>query len=185
MFAHNGDLKNYAPRLHGAFRPVGTTDSERAFCWLMQELAKSHASVPGVAELSATLAELLPQVAAHGVFNAMLDNGQALWAHCSTQLHHIVRQHPFARASLQDEDVTVDFAAADVAARPRRGRRHRAVDEGRAVAGVRARRDAGVRRRRAVRSLTTGAGPGGGQPRMAAAEAETMQPAATRGQNAT
>jgi predicted glutamine amidotransferase len=110
VFAHNGDLGDYAPRLHGAFRPVGTTDSERAFCWLMQELAKSHASVPPIGELTATLAELMPRVAAHGVFNAMLDNGQALWAHCSTHLHHIVRQHPFARASLQDEDVTVDFA---------------------------------------------------------------------------
>ena len=48
--------------------------------------------------------------AAHGIFNFMLSNGQALWAHCSTHLHHIVRQHPFARASLQDDDVTVDFA---------------------------------------------------------------------------
>ena len=110
VFAHNGDLKGFGPRLHGAFRPVGETDSERAFCWLMQELAKAHASVPGVEELSATLAELLPQVARHGVFNAMLSNGQALWAHCATKLHHIVRQHPFARASLQDDDVTVDFA---------------------------------------------------------------------------
>jgi glutamine amidotransferase len=110
VFAHNGDLKSYAPRLHGAFRPVGTTDSERAFCWLMQELAKSHASVPGVAELSATLAELLQKIAVHGVFNAMLSNGQALWTHCSTQLYSIVRKHPFARASLQDDDLTVDFA---------------------------------------------------------------------------
>ncbi|MEO5882973.1 MAG: class II glutamine amidotransferase [Caldimonas sp.] len=110
VFAHNGDLKGFAPRLHGAFRPVGTTDSERAFCWLMQELAKAHAAVPGVAEMSATLSELLPQVARHGVFNAMLSNGQALWAHCSTQLHHIVRQHPFRRASLQDDDVSIDFA---------------------------------------------------------------------------
>ena len=110
VFAHNGDLKDYAPHLHGAFRPVGSTDSERAFCWLMQELAKAHASVPTTAELSATLAELLPQVAAHGAFNAMLSNGQALWAHCSTKLFHIVRQHPFSRASLQDDDVTVDFA---------------------------------------------------------------------------
>jgi predicted glutamine amidotransferase len=76
----------------------------------MQELAKSHAAVPPVEELTATLAELLPQVAAHGVFNMMLSNGQALWAHCSTNLHHIVRRHPFARASLQDDDVTVDFA---------------------------------------------------------------------------
>ena len=110
VFAHNGDLKGFAPRLHGAFRPVGDTDSEAAFCWLMQELAKAHASVPSIEELSVTLAELMPQVARHGVFNALLCNGQALWAHCSTNLFHIVRQHPFRRASLQDDDVTVDFA---------------------------------------------------------------------------
>jgi glutamine amidotransferase len=110
VFAHNGDLKGYAPRLHGAFRPVGNTDSERAFCWLMQELAKAHASVPPVGELTATLRELAPQIARHGTFNFTLSNGQALWAHCSTHLHHIVRQHPFEHASLQDEDVTVNFA---------------------------------------------------------------------------
>ena len=46
VFAHNGDLKDFPPRLHGSFQPVGNTDSERAFCWLMQELAKSHAGVP-------------------------------------------------------------------------------------------------------------------------------------------
>ncbi len=111
VFAHNGDLKDYAPRLHGAFRPVGATDSERAFCWLMQELAKSHASVPSIGELTATLAELLPQVAAHGVFNMLMSNGQALWAHAATNLVHIVRQHPFARAELRDDDVSVDFSA--------------------------------------------------------------------------
>jgi glutamine amidotransferase len=43
VFAHNGNLVDFHPRLHGAFRPVGDTDSERAFCWLMQELAKAHA----------------------------------------------------------------------------------------------------------------------------------------------
>jgi glutamine amidotransferase len=110
VFAHNGDLQGFAPGLHGAFRPVGETDSERAFCWLMQELAKAHAKVPTVDELTATLREIAPVPAAHGSFNFMLSNGQALWAHCSTRLHHLVRQHPFARASLQDDDVTVDFA---------------------------------------------------------------------------
>jgi predicted glutamine amidotransferase len=98
VLAHNGDLKGFAPRLHGAFRPVGDTDSERAFCWLMQELAKAHAGVPSVAELSRTLRELLPQPAAHGNFNLLLSNGQALWAHASTQLHWLVRQHPFGAA---------------------------------------------------------------------------------------
>ena len=110
VFAHNGDLKDYAPRLHGHFRPVGSTDSEQAFCWLMQELAKAHASVPPVQELTATLRELVPQVARHGTFNMLLSNGEALWAHGSTKLCYIVRQHPFASARLADEDLAVNFA---------------------------------------------------------------------------
>jgi predicted glutamine amidotransferase len=109
VFAHNGDLKGFNPRLHAAFKPVGDTDSERAFCWLMQELSKSHAGVPTIAELTITLRELLPQPAAHGTFNLLLSNGQALWAHCSTALHCIERAHPFGAATLSDRDVTVDF----------------------------------------------------------------------------
>jgi predicted glutamine amidotransferase len=111
VFAHNGDLKDFRPRLHAAFKPVGETDSERAFCWLMQELAKAHAAVPSVAELTLTLAELLPHAAAHGNFNLLLSNGQALWAHASSRLHFIERAHPFGHATLSDEDVTVNFAA--------------------------------------------------------------------------
>lgn len=110
VFAHNGDLKGYAPRLHGNFRPVGHTDSERAFCWLMQELAKSHADVPSVAELTLTLRELVPQISKHGTFNFLLSNGEALWAHASTSLYHVVRQHPFGSATLRDEDLSIDFA---------------------------------------------------------------------------
>jgi predicted glutamine amidotransferase len=110
VFAHNGDLKDFYPRLHGSFRPVGSTDSERAFCWLMQELAKSHASVPSVAELTLTLRELVPQIARHGTFNMLLGNGQALWAHASTDLHYVVRQNPFTHATLSDEDLSVNFA---------------------------------------------------------------------------
>jgi len=111
VFAHNGDLKDYAPRLHGSFRPVGSTDSELAFCWLMQELAKAHASVPTVDELTHTLRELLPQPAAHGSFNVLLSNGQSLWAHGSTKLYSVERRHPFTAATLADEDLSVDFAA--------------------------------------------------------------------------
>jgi predicted glutamine amidotransferase len=109
-FAHNGDLKDFAPRLHASFRPVGHTDSERAFCWLMQELSKAHAGVPPIDELTATLRELVPAIARHGTFNFMLSHGSALWAHCSTRLYSLVRQHPFGRARLQDEDLSIDFA---------------------------------------------------------------------------
>lgn len=110
VFAHNGDLKDYQPHLHANFHPVGSTDSERAFCWLMQELAKSHAGLPSVDELTSTLRELIPQVTRFGNFNFLLSNGEALWAHCSTHLHWLVRQHPFHQATLKDRDWTVNFA---------------------------------------------------------------------------
>ncbi|MFZ2989669.1 class II glutamine amidotransferase [Ideonella sp.] len=111
VMAHNGNLVDFHPRLHGAFRPVGDTDSERAFCWLMQELAKAHAGVPAIDELSCTLAELMPQLHRHGTFNMLLSNGEALWAHASTHLHWVVREHPFQPVSLRDEDLRVDFAS--------------------------------------------------------------------------
>ena len=115
VFAHKGDLKGFAPRLHGSFKPVGSTDSELAFCWIMQELAKSHADVPTVAELTLTLRELTAAIAPYGTFNFLLSNGQALWAHASTRpdsqrLYYLERKHPFAHATLSDEDVSVDFA---------------------------------------------------------------------------
>ena len=110
VFAHNGNLVDFEPRLHGSFRPVGTTDSELAFCWIMQELAKSHAGVPSVQELTLTLRGLAAQIAAHGTFNFLLSNGEALWAHASTSLFYVERRHPFAHATLSDEDLSVNFA---------------------------------------------------------------------------
>ena len=110
VFAHNGDLKEFQPPLHGSFKPVGSTDSELAFGWLLQELNKSHVTVPSVEELTNTLSELVPQIARHGTFNFLLSNGQALWAHASTKLCYVSRQHPLPEVQLKDEDVTVDLS---------------------------------------------------------------------------
>jgi predicted glutamine amidotransferase len=110
VFAHNGDLKDYHPRLHATFKPVGDTDSERAFCWLMQEMAKSHASLPSPEELTRTLKELVTHVSAFGTFNFLLSNGEALWAHGTTKLHYVVRDRSLPQPRLQDADMTVDFS---------------------------------------------------------------------------
>jgi predicted glutamine amidotransferase len=111
VFAHNGDLKEFAPVLTGAFRPVGTTDSELAFCFLLQELRARFGDVaPALGPLRAAIAELVQSVAAHGTFNMMLSSGSALFAHCSTRLCYVVRQYPFPTAQLSDEDVSVDFS---------------------------------------------------------------------------
>ncbi|TFW00431.1 class II glutamine amidotransferase [Oxalobacteraceae bacterium OM1] len=111
VFAHNGDLKDFAPALDGAFRRVGTTDSEYAFCYLLQQLRRRFGDTsPELPELAVALRELCAEIAAHGTFNIMLSDGRALFAHCSTNLHYIVRQHPFATAQLSDEDMKVNFA---------------------------------------------------------------------------
>ena len=111
VFAHNGDLQNFMPALDGPYRPVGTTDSERAFCYLLQQLHKRFGDTrPLLPELTAALQELTREIAAYGVFNMMLSDGSALFAHCANNLHYIVRQYPFAEARLSDEDMTVDFS---------------------------------------------------------------------------
>ena len=111
VFAHNGDLKAFAPVLDGAFRPVGTTDSELAFCYVMQELRRRFGDhAPGLEDLRGALAELSTEIAAFGTFNMTLSDGVALYVHCSTKLCYVVRQYPFVTACLSDEDLTIDFS---------------------------------------------------------------------------
>lgn len=111
VFAHNGDLKEFAPEFDGSFLPVGTTDSERAFCYILQQMRHRFGrTLPALHELTAFLRGIVSDIAAYGTFNMMLSNGEALFTHCSTKLHYIIRQYPFTTANLSDEQVTVDFS---------------------------------------------------------------------------
>ncbi|WP_332854455.1 class II glutamine amidotransferase [Duganella sp. S19_KUP01_CR8] len=111
VFAHNGDLKEFAPVLNGSYRPVGNTDSEQAFCYILQHLrVRFGEQRPPLAELRAALAEMAREIAGYGTFNMLLSSGGELFAHCSTHLYYLVRQHPFDTAKLSDEDVSVDFS---------------------------------------------------------------------------
>ena len=114
-FCHNGDLEGFHPRLSGTCLPVGSTDSERAFCWMLQELRRRFRSrrVPGWEQLAPVVAELADQIAAHGRFNFLLSDGQALYAHASTRLHWLQRAHPFRTAHLVDHDLTLDLSIAN------------------------------------------------------------------------
>lgn len=111
-FAHNGDLKNYSAELQGRFLPVGNTDSEQAFCFILQELDLAFSEKkPSLEALGKKLHELTLQLANYGVFNFLLSNGDFMLAHCSTKLASIVRKAPFSTAHLKDQDVMVDFSA--------------------------------------------------------------------------
>ncbi len=111
VFAHNGDVPAFQPELDGPYRPVGNTDSERAFCYLLQQLRQRFGDQrPTLLVLTQALQELAAQIAVHGTFNMMLSDGSALFVHCSTQLHYVIRQYPFSTAQLSDQDMIVDFS---------------------------------------------------------------------------
>jgi len=111
IFAHNGNLPDFSPPLDGSFSPVGQTDSERAFCWLLQNLRQCFGSqAPGQTALFDALHQLTLDLGARGACNYLLSNGDCLFAHCSTQLSYIIRQAPFAVAHLCDQDLSIDFS---------------------------------------------------------------------------
>ena len=111
IFAHNGDLHDFNPDLIGRFTPVGNTDSERAFCYLLEQLVVRFGYCePSLNDIFQVLEELSPQIAEYGTFNFCLSNGQALFSYATTKLHWLVREYPFKPAQLIDLDVEVDFS---------------------------------------------------------------------------
>lgn len=111
IFAHNGDLHDFHPRLSGQFTPVGNTDSELAFCYLLEHLVQKFGYVePSIQDIFHALEEISPSIAEYGTFNFCFSNGQALFSYATTKLHWIVREYPFQPARLIDIDVEVDFS---------------------------------------------------------------------------
>lgn len=111
IFAHNGDLLHFQPDLSGRFLPVGNTDSELAFCYVLDQLWNTFGQhVPSVADLFNALQPIVSQIAEFGTFNFLLSNGQALFGYATTKLYWLVRQYPFQAAKLIDVDMEIDFS---------------------------------------------------------------------------
>ena len=111
LFAHNGDLRNAPRHPQGRFIPGGETDSEAAFCTLLNGLVERFGDkAPGGEMLAAALASLAGALAQHGPFNFLLSDGERLFARCSTELYVVRRVYPFSQASLIDTGEVIDFA---------------------------------------------------------------------------
>ncbi|WP_448213394.1 class II glutamine amidotransferase [Colwellia sp. MEBiC06753] len=110
-YAHNGQLADFKQHLAvKAHIPVGTTDSEHAFCWLLDQLHyKFGEHEPDTKTLYQFIAECALTINKLGVFNLILSDGEYLFAYCSNNLHWITRKAPFGEARLIDAEVTIDF----------------------------------------------------------------------------
>lgn len=109
-FAHNGQLKGVKRWPLGAFRPVGTTDSEHAFCWMLEQLRALGDECPPARRIDAEIRRLCAALAPLGVFNMLLSDGRTLYAFCGKRLCYLTRRAPFGKATLIDEDLSVDFS---------------------------------------------------------------------------
>ena len=110
LFAHNGHLIDFFPEQGEYYHAVGTTDSERAFCFILNRLRSRFATKPEPEVLFDAIAGLTHEIRCYGLFNFVMSNGDCLFAHASTLLHYIVRKAPFGKARLLDDDVMVDFS---------------------------------------------------------------------------
>jgi predicted glutamine amidotransferase len=106
-FAHNGQLADFAPQQDN-YRPIGDTDSEAAFCDLLNRLRQAFPEPVAVEQLLPTLVSACAGYRQQGVFNCLLSDGDWLFSFCSSKLAHITRRAPFG---LKDADMQVDFHA--------------------------------------------------------------------------
>jgi predicted glutamine amidotransferase len=110
-FAHNGTVKRRRDTKLERFAPLGTTDSEWAFCAMLDHLQRRFKAAPSDKALSRAVAEVAHDLADRGTFNFLLSDGKRLYARCHTNLAFVVRKHPFSKATLCDSDVCIDFSA--------------------------------------------------------------------------
>ncbi|AGH80806.1 glutamine amidotransferase, class-II [Psychromonas sp. CNPT3] len=109
-YAHNGQLTDHEKLPLGRTLPIGETDSEYAFCWIIEQLYQTYNEAPKdmllVFKEIASYAHKLRQL---GVFNMLLTNGEYMMCYCTNNLHWITRCAPFGQAQLIDADMVVDF----------------------------------------------------------------------------
>src|SRR5262249_30439454 len=79
-FAHNGTLADFATLALGRFRPVGQTDSEHAFCHVLEEIAKRARPLDGEEDWR-WLHSKLQEVNSLGKMNCLFSDGRCLFAY--------------------------------------------------------------------------------------------------------
>ena len=109
VFAHNGNLKDLPNMSESFCQPIGSTDSEAAFCYMAEFLKSRFKKKPTEMQIFQAIQEVSKELAAHGTLNFILSNGEWMIAHCSTNLHYLVRKAPFGKAHRIDDDGVIDF----------------------------------------------------------------------------
>jgi glutamine amidotransferase len=115
VFAHNGDVPGifkdgrFGPRY---YCPQGQTDSERAFCCLLDRLRDglTPATVMRFEEKLPIVEKWASEVSQFGVFNFLLSDSRHLYAHRSTNLFYVLRECVSQTECLKSDELTIRLA---------------------------------------------------------------------------
>jgi glutamine amidotransferase len=115
VFAHNGDGPGVFndPRFRPThYFPLGDTDSERAFCSLMDRLRQglTPETVSRVEKKIPIIEEWARELSEVGVFNFLLSDGKMLYARRSTHLYVIVKECLSLTECLRGPELTIRLA---------------------------------------------------------------------------
>ncbi len=117
VFAHNGDvspIKGLDEFRLECYSPIGQTDSEHAFCYIMDRLRElGGKGLRNPYTVRDTLQEAAERIGRYGAFNFLLSDGKHLYAHANMhrRLHYLFRHPPHLRSvRLMDEDFEVNLA---------------------------------------------------------------------------
>jgi glutamine amidotransferase len=112
VFAHNGTLKNFKELKLNCFKPIGETDSEHVFCYLLGLMAQE-----GINQLQKShfpwLHKQLSNINSQGKFNCLFSDGTYLFCYHDRDkyngLCYLRREPPYEKIMLVDEDYEIDL----------------------------------------------------------------------------
>lgn len=112
VFAHNGTLKDYKDLKTGDFKPIGSTDSEHVFCYLLNCIKEENISKWHENELQ-WIAKKLHKINIYGKFNCIFSEGNYLFCYFDDNshngLHFLHRKPPYGKITLSDEDWKINL----------------------------------------------------------------------------
>lgn len=114
VMAHNGTLKDYRTELGLTyFHPIGDTDSEHAFCYILDRILKNRIK-DWKKEDFGWLLLVLAKVNRFGTLNILLSDGDLLFAYRDKdgkrELNFVKRTPPYGKITLLDKDYEIDLA---------------------------------------------------------------------------
>lgn len=113
VFAHNGTLHNYRGLETGRFKPVGETDSEYAFCHILNSIENEQIN-SWTNRSFEWLHDKIKEINNYGNFNCLFSDGEYLFCYYDKNgyngLCFVHRKAPYSQVQLLDEDFEVNLA---------------------------------------------------------------------------